>query len=309
MSRSRFGEVLSPSTEINPSLQGPFTAEQLEQAYRYCKDLARKHYENFPVGSLMIPKHYQPALHSIYAFARIADDIADEGIAPAVDRIGKLDDWQQQLDNCFRGNATHPAFIALADTAGKLNLPKKPFDDLLIAFRMDVTQNRFRTFEDVLYYCRHSANPVGRLVLLVFGGASDNILSLADQLCTALQLANFWQDVSVDLAKGRIYIPLEDLDRFQYTEADLHQRIADTRFCRLIEFQVGRTRTLFNSARQIMDLAPPSLRTELSLTWHGGWTILNKIERSGFDVLTNRPGIGTTDKIRILLKTLLGMKA
>ncbi len=282
-----------------------FTPEALVKAHQYCEQLAREHYENFPVGSLMIPKPYRSALHSIYAFARIADDIADEGISQAPDRLGKLDDWQQQLDDCFHGRSAHPVFIALADTVKRCNMPRKPFDDLLVAFRMDVTQQRFGTFEQLLHYCRHSANPVGRLVLYIFGSANDSTLSLSDDLCTGLQLANFWQDVSVDLVKGRVYIPLEDFEQFGYTERDLFQRVADERFHRLIEFQVSRTRKFFESAKPITSLVSPALRTELTLTWHGGSMILNKIERSGFDVLSHRPNIGLIDKVRILLGTLL----
>lgn len=291
-------DTLSKSSQI-------FTPEIVERAYRYCGELAREHYENFPVGSMMIPKSYRSSLHSIYAFARIADDIADEGNLTPPDRLGKLDDWQLQLDECFQGRASHPAFIALAETVRMCNIPRKPFDDLLIAFRMDVTRQRFRTFEELLHYCRHSADPVGRLVLYVFGAAKNSTFHLSDHLCTGLQLANFWQDVSVDLAKGRVYIPLEDFEQFGYTERDLIQRVADERFRRLIEYQVSRTRKFFELAKPIMSLVSPALRTELSFTWRGGLTILNKIERSGFDVLSHRPSIGLIDKVRILFGTFL----
>ena len=292
--------IETPTEEIPTS-----SRSDIEKAYEACKRLSRSHYENFPVGSLFTPKEYRPFIHSIYAFARGADDLADEGAGLPEERLRNLEHWQSLLDECFSGRATHPTFIALSETVRCLGLPKKPFDDLLVAFRMDVTTRRFRTFEDLLFYCRHSANPIGQLVLHVFGSATSQTLSCSDQLCTALQLANFWQDVSVDLLKGRIYLPLEDFDRFGYTEAQLLKRADDQHFRRLIEFQLDRTRQMFNLAKPILTSVTPTLRFELALTWNGGMTILKKIEQARYGVLSRRPVITSTDKLRILWHSLL----
>jgi squalene synthase HpnC len=275
-----------------------------EEAYRYCEKLAKNHYENFPVGSSITPKAIRPLIHSIYAFARIADDYADEGDLRPSERLSLLEDWQRQLDACFTGKASHPIFTALSETIRTRNIPKKPFDHLLIAFRMDVTRTRYGSFEELLGYCRHSANPVGRLVLYAYDLFSEERAAFSDHLCTALQLANFWQDVTLDLEKGRIYLPLEDLGRFGYTEHDLTQQRADDRFFRLVQYQVQRTRALFIEARPLLAMLPPRLCMELSLTWHGGMTILRKIEEGGFDVFSNRPRIGPVDKVALLIRSM-----
>lgn len=282
-----------------------FPQEKVTEAYLHCEVLARKHYENFPVGSILIPKALRPFIHSIYAFARTADDFADEEEASQEVRLHNLNEWQNQLDRCFAGNASHPIFIAIEETVRRFKIPKEPFDDLLTAFRMDVTQNRFETFDHLLYYCRHSANPVGRLVLYVFDEANQHTFSLSDNLCTGLQLANFWQDVSLDLLKDRVYIPLEDFDRFGYTDQELRQGTHDSRFNGLIKFQVSRTRQFFESAKPLLTSVTRRLRVELTLTWLGGMTILRKIQSGGFDTLSRRPTINGIDKARILLTALL----
>jgi len=212
----------------------------IQGAFAYCEQVARDHYENFPVASRFLPRDRRPYLYSIYAFARAADDMADEGSLPAYERLRQIDRWEQSLDACFEGRATHPVFIALAETIARAGVPREPFRALLEAFRTDVTTRRFGGFTELLEYCENSANPVGRLVLYVFGKATPESLPLSDKICTGLQLANFWQDVTVDLMKGRIYIPLEDFDRFGYTESELGRRIS-TPFSGLIRYQVDRT--------------------------------------------------------------------
>jgi len=174
----------------------------VKRAFQVCEAIARHHYENFPVASFFLPKQLRPSIAAIYAFARTADDFADEGNRPAEERLDALDDWEKKLDECYAGNADHPVFIALSDVASRKSIPRQLFLDLLTAFRMDVTTPRYRTYEDLLYYCRHSANPIGRLVLYVFDDVSECNFEHSDKICTALQLANFWQDLRVDLMKG-----------------------------------------------------------------------------------------------------------
>lgn len=274
-------------------------------AFAFCEQLAKSHYENFPVASFLIPREKRPYVWSIYAFARIADDFADEGETPAERRLEMLNDWGQHLDECFMGNATHPVFIALTETVRKFSIPKKPLADLLAAFRMDVTTKRFPRFDDLTYYCGHSANPVGQLVLYVFENATERMVTLSDHICTALQLANFWQDVSVDWQKGRLYIPLEDVMRFGYTEHDLEGKVADERFRKLMAFEVGRTRDLFVAGKPLLREATPDLHLELNLTWRGGMKILEKIEALHYDVLHTRPAISAVDKLSIFSRSLL----
>lgn len=284
----------------NPHFHSP---SAVEQAFRHCEEVARSHYENFPVASFFLPKHLRPYVAAVYAFARIADDFADEGTLPAQARLDKLDDWQRQLDKCYEGKTAHPVFIALAEVTRRKNIPKRLLTDLLTAFKMDVTTITYATFDDLSYYCTHSANPVGRIVLHLFDDASERNMLLSDSICTALQLANFWQDVSVDIHKGRIYVPLEDMHRFGYTESDFLAQKRDERFVRLMEFEVERTRELFTAGRPLLTEATPKLRFELLLTWNGGVTILNKIEHQNYDVFGNRPAISLLDKLSIVMKS------
>lgn len=276
----------------------------VQRSFAYCEEVARNHYENFPVASLLLPKEKRPYIAAIYAFARAADDFADEGSLTQAERLRKLDDWQEQLDSCFEGYADNPVFVALAETASRLELSKQPFADLITAFRMDVTTTRFATFGSLLEYCRCSANPVGRLVLEVFGNATERNVMHSDFICTALQLANFWQDVSVDWAKGRLYVPLEDCERFGYVEEDFAGRTFDERFRQLMQFEVGRTRELFVRGKALCSEVSGPLRFELTLTWRGGMAILDKIEQRNFDVLSYRPALTIGDKASIAVKSL-----
>ena len=280
------------------------TEAQIVKAYKYCEEVTRSHYENFPVASRLIPKFYRPHICNIYAFARIADDLADEGTLKPDERLRNLADWGEKLDGCFDGKPEGPVLTALAETVAKFEIPKSPFVRLLRAFRMDLTQRRFETFKQLRHYCEHSADPIGELVLYVFGCASDRTVSLSNRICTGLQLANFWQDVSVDWARDRIYIPLEDFRRFGYTEDALMQQIADERFSRLMEFEVGRTKRFFEEGRPLINEVASDLRFELTLTWYGGMAILNKIEGDGYNVLTKRPAISSMDKLILLSKAM-----
>lgn len=293
---SQYGALPAVSEQVVPTIK---------ESFDFCECLARSHYENFPVGSLLIPRAKRPYIWSIYAFARIADDIADEGTLPPEARLQELDKWKQHLNACYSGNPRHPVFVALAETARVCAIPHQLFADLLTAFRMDVLQTRYATFDDLLFYCRHSANPVGRLVLQVFGAATERAVLLSDLICTALQLTNFWQDLAVDWKKGRLYLPLEDIHRFGYTEEDLQASIIDDRFRGLMAFEVDRTRRMFHDGRPLLEEVGGRLGFELHLTWHGGMKILEKIEQREYDVLHGRPAISTRDKISILGASLV----
>ncbi len=275
----------------------------MRDAYDYCLKLARTHYENFPVASFFLPAGRRDALAAVYAYARLADDMADEGSLPGEERLRRLEEWQHHLDQALEGYPDHPVFVALADAMRRYGIPREPFDDLLTAFRWDVTRQAYGTFDELLGYCRCSANPVGRIVLHVFGDATPEHCLQSDALCTALQLTNFWQDFTVDLARGRSYLPLEDLERFRYTAEDLHARVADERFRELLRFEIERTRGLFRAGRPLVRETVPALRLELALTWHGGHRILDLVERAGPDVLLRRPHLRLRDKLSVLTRS------
>lgn len=289
-----------PETIPQKSVRMPRTSPSVPEAFAYCEKITRRHYENFPVASLFLPREKRPYICAVYAFARTADDYADEGTRTHAERLYLLDEWEKKLDAAYEGRPDGPVFVAIAETAARTGIPKNALADLLEAFRMDVTNNSFNTFDDLLRYCRHSANPVGRLVLHIFDAVSDRAIEQSDALCTGLQLANFWQDVSNDLARGRLYIPLEDIARYGYTESELRRGIADERFRTLMAFEVQRTKDFFEKGRPLLTETIPALRTELRLTWRGGMTILRKIEQARYDVLDRRPAISLRDKLVIM---------
>jgi len=278
---------------------------RLSAAYDYCLSLARLHYENFPVASRILPADRRPAIAAVYAFARLADDMADEGTLDEAERLRQLDDWQKRLDHAVSGSAEPPVFEALMDTMARYSVPPQLFSDLLVAFRQDVTKRRYESFADLLSYCRCSANPVGRIVLHVFNEARAKNLLWSDAICTALQLANFWQDISVDNRKGRIYAPLEDLARFRYTPEEIGQNVEDERFRGLMQFEVERTCALFREGAPIVRNVSKPLRFELALTWHGGMRILQLIKNQGYRVLSARPKLGTYDGLLVVLRSIL----
>jgi squalene synthase HpnC len=276
-----------------------------EEGFRYCEQIARSHYENFPIASWFIPKEIRKYIWAIYAFARIADDYADEPGFTLAERMDNLSQWGQYLDECYNGNPTHRVFAALADTVERFQIPVELFQNLLAAFRSDVTVKRYETFEEVLEYCCNSANPIGRLVLLLFNYRSETMMELSDHICTALQLTNFWQDISVDLQKDRIYLPLEDLEEFSYSEQDLLERKFDNRFHNLMAFQVHRTAELFVAGKPLLSRIGKDLSRELRLTWNGGTRILQKIHKQDYNVLIQRPALTTLDKLGLLFRSFL----
>src|ERR1700724_3735583 len=217
----------------------PATPPTLAEAREYCARLARTHYENFSVASWFLPRPLRQHFFNVYAYCRISDDLGDE-VGDAAASLVLLDQWQQELDACYDGAPKHPVFVALAETVREFDIPKHEFSDLLRAFRQDQTVTSFETFNDLLAYCRYSANPVGHLVLYLCGYRDLDRQHLSDFTCTALQLANFWQDVSVDYEKGRIYLPLEDLRRYSVSEQDLAQHCNTPAFCEMMKVEVER---------------------------------------------------------------------
>ena len=278
------------------------------EAFAYCEQMARAHYENFPVGSLLAPKNRRKHVYSVYAFARTADDFADEnyenGELTEAWRLAALGDWERKLEDCYKGVGDHPVFIALGETVKELNLPISLFQDLLSAFKQDVIKSRYADFDEVLDYCVRSANPVGRLILLLFDYRDERLAELSDCICTALQLTNFWQDVEVDIRKNRIYLPQNEMSRFGVSADDLMEKRFSENFVSLLKFQVERTWRLFERGKALPNLVKGRLALELRLTWLGGTRILERIEEIGYDTLNRRPKISTADKIVLLLKAL-----
>ena len=224
---------------------GNYSQDTVRAAFAYCEQMARSHYENFPVASLLLPKQQRPYVAAIYAFARTADDFADEGTVSAEERLARLDDWERRLDASYRGDADDPVFIALAETVARTGIPRSPLSALLNAFRMDVTTNRFATFQDLALLLSVFSQSRWSTCTASFDQARPETIALSDSICTGLQLANFWQDVGVDWEKGRLYIPLEDLRHFGYTEGQIAEGVADDHFRALMRFQLQRTRNSF----------------------------------------------------------------
>lgn len=287
-------------------------------AYATCLRLARSHYENFPVASWLMPKAARPHIAAIYAFARIADDFADEGTRLPTERLALLDDWQLRLNDAETGrvvesgNHEHDAvFVALSDT---LRLFRDHaagaeaytlLSDLLSAFRQDVTTTRYETWEDVLDYCLRSANPVGRLVLLVTRQSSPAAAAQSDAVCTALQLTNFWQDFGVDWSRGRLYVPLEIVRAHGADVADLDRDVWSAEWRAAIRDVAERTRSLFIEGRGVADQVEGRLRWELRATWLGGTRILDRIVEADYDVLRARPTLTRRDAPGLLLDTVM----
>jgi squalene synthase HpnC len=274
-------------------------------ARKYCRRLARSHYENFSVATWFLPRRLQQHFFNLYAYCRISDDLGDEVGDPSAS-LKLLDQWQTELDACYAGNPRHPVFVALADTVGTCDIPKHEFSDLLTAFRQDQTIKCYPTFNDVLAYCRYSANPVGHLVLYVCGYRDEERQKLSDFTCTALQLANFWQDVSVDYAKGRIYLPVEDLRRFSVSEDDIAAQRNTAPFMKMMRFEVERAREWFRQGLPLVQKVDRALAIDIELFSRGGQEILNAIERQGYAVLGRRPAISKSRKLALVARAALG---
>lgn len=271
------------------------------QAYAYCRKVALGHYENFSVVSWLLPRTLRPHMYAVYAYCRGVDDLGDEAEG---DRLTLLDEWEADLRRCYDGTPRDIRLIALQKTIRKFDMPIDPFLRLIEANRRDQIITRYRTFDDLLEYCTYSANPVGHMVLYVFGYRDSERQRLSDATCTALQLANFWQDVSVDLGKGRVYIPLEDLERFGYTEDELAARKQTKAFRELIAFEVNRTRDYFREGLALISRVSGRLRVDLRLFSLGGLAILDEIERMKYGVLRKRPEVSTAKKLWLAVRGL-----
>ncbi len=280
---------------------GPGTSNRLshDEALEYCARLTAGHYENFSVVTWLTPREHRGALQSIYAFCRWSDDLGDE-VGDARRSLELLSWWRGELRAMYQGEARHPVMIALAETVENHGIPIEPFDQLISAFEQDQTVSEYLTFEQLLDYCTRSANPVGHLVLYVAGAVSPENVRLADATCTALQLANFWQDVARDLAIGRIYLPREDRSRFGYSESDLRALRFTPAFANLLKFEVERTRGLFAEGRALVSRIPRALAVDVELFSRGGLAILDAIEARGFDVLSGRPSLSRWTKVALL---------
>ena len=281
-----------------------------DAAYARCLHLARQHYENFPVASRLLPQSARPHVAAIYAFARIADDFADEGTRTATARLALLDDWRDRLRASVVGETAADQsdasgiFIALGDTIRRFELDPQLFEDLLSAFRQDVHTSRYQTWDELLDYCRRSANPVGRLVLRINGYREDRLDRWSDAVCTGLQLVNFWQDLEKDLAKGRLYVPMETVQRAGADLADLERRRLTEPWVRALTEAAERTRGFFRDGRPIADAVRGRLALELRATWLGGTRVLDRLVASRFDVFTSRPSLGWFDAVVIGARTL-----
>jgi squalene synthase HpnC len=283
----------------------PDKAPSIEDAREYCSRLARTHYENFSVATWFLPRRLRQHFYNVYAYCRISDDLGDE-VGDTAASLELLDQWQHELDACYGGHPKHPVFVALAETVRQFEIPKYEFSDLLIAFRQDQTVTRFETFNDVLGYCHYSANPVGHLVLHLCGYKDAERQQLSDNTCTALQLANFWQDVSVDFAKDRIYLPLEDLRRFGVTEDDIARNQNTPAFRTMMKFEVERAHDWFRQGLPLIAKVDRELAIDLDLFSRGGQEILRAIEKQDYAVLGNRPSISKPRKLALVARAALG---
>ena len=275
------------------------------EARAYCAAVTRSHYENFTVVSWLLPRALVPHFQAVYAYCRWADDLADE-TGGGVAALDLLDWWRQELQGCYEGECTHPVFIALRDTIRNFSIPAKPFLDLLIAFEQDQRVPKYDTFDQLLGYCANSANPVGQLVLYLFDTCDDAKAKLSDDICTGLQLANFWQDVARDFEKGRIYLPREDRERFGVSDEQIGAKRFDGAFRDLIQFEVQRTWGFFERGRPLLALLPRQARVDVQLFILGGEAVLRANEKQDYDVLTSRPRIGKVQKAKLLGRALLG---
>jgi squalene synthase HpnC len=290
---------------LPPAYRIPDVVPTLDQARDYCRRLAETHYENFHVATWFLPAALEPHFHSIYAYCRISDDLGDE-VPDKSAALALLDLWGRELDACYEGRARHPVFVALAETIRACAIPKQPFADLLVAFRQDQTITRYATMDDVLAYCRYSANPVGRLVLYACGEANDENFRLSDATCSALQLANFWQDVRVDFLKDRVYLPQDDMRRFSVTDETIAGGVATPEFRALLHREVDFARALFIQGLPLIGMVNRDLALDLDLFSRGGLQILRAIERCDYDVLSARPAISKLTKFTLAARALAG---
>ncbi|MBN2365269.1 MAG: squalene synthase HpnC, partial [Calditrichaeota bacterium] len=275
------------------------TPEDLNEAYNYCQKITRDHYENFPVASLLVPRRLQKHISAIYAFARTADDFADEE-----QNRNKLIEWRKQLHSCLNEPASNPIFLALANTIEIFEIPVQWLDDLLTAFLLDLDKNRFHTLNDLEDYCHYSAHPVGRIVLWIFGYRDEELMTKSDYVTSALQLTNFWQDISIDLKRDKIYIPLDLLAKYKISEQGILNQKVTPNFALLIEELSRYTQNLYDKGKSLAGSVRGRLRFELQFTAGGGREILRKVHKYRTELIHYRPVLTKRDWIRLALKMI-----
>ncbi len=280
-----------------------YASPSLSQARAYCRSVAERHYENFSVVSLFVPRRLIPDFHAVYAYCRWADDLADETAGGAA-ALSLLQWWREQLQTCYTGRPRHPVMVALQSTIRRHGVPLEPFLQLLVAFEQDQRVKEYATFAQLLEYCRHSANPVGHLVLYLLECYDLRRASYANAVCTGLQLANFWQDVRRDAERGRIYVPREDRERFGVDATVWQLRRADDAFRELMRHEVQRAAAFFDQGEQLIPLLPPRYRGQVWLFIEGGRQVLQAIRRIGYDVWSVRPTVSAWDKLRLMVQAL-----
>jgi squalene synthase HpnC len=282
-------------------LAGVPVAGDLASAEAFCRAVARRHYENFTVATRLVPPRLRQHLANVYAFARWADDLGDESATPA-EATAALADWRDELDACFAGHPRHPVFIALADTIRGADLDREPFENLITAFEQDQTTSHYQTRDELVEYCRRSADPVGRIVLALEGCRDPALVAMSDSICTGLQLVNFWQDVRRDRLAGRVYLPREDMERFGVDEAMLDESTAGTALRRLLAEEVAWARRCFHAGEPLADAGPAVLRPAIAMFVGGGRAVADAIERAGFDTLSRRPTVGRWTKATLAVR-------
>lgn len=279
----------------------------LDDALRYCRSLAKNHYENFIVGSLLVPCGFMQHLYNLYAFCRHSDDLADE-VGDNNESLKLLGEWREELHLCYEGRPKHPIMLALRTTVEEFDLPEKPLEDLISAFEQDCRVTRYETFEQLLGYCERSANPVGRLFLWIFGYRDAEQQELSDRICTGLQLANFWQDIVSDYGRGRIYLPMEDMDAFGCSESDIAEKCMTPAFKEMMRFQIDRTEEIFKSAATLPPMLNWRLGVDVELFRRAGLAVTAAIRRIDYNTLACRPTVSKVEKARLLLGCVLARR-
>jgi len=298
LKRSQKNSLIDELAIYGPGAE-PSTPPSLQESRCYCRRLAESHYENFTVASFLMPKRLRQHFCNVYAYCRWADDLADE-TGDAERSLALLDWWESQLDDCYAGRMSHPVFVALSETIKEFEIPSQPFADLLVAFRQDQRVTRYRTMEDLLGYCRNSANPVGRLVLYLAGCTDERSFELSDSICTGLQLANFWQDVGNDWDRGRIYLPIEWQQRHGYDESMFAKRQCNEAFRAMLAAAVDDAQQRLRAGQPLVWSVPREFRLSIDLFVHGGLTVLDAIRRQEYDVWSRRPVVTKWQKFRLM---------
>jgi squalene synthase HpnC len=275
----------------------------LSEAREFCRRFTRRHSENFSVATLFLPRQLLPHFYSVYAYCRFADDLGDESRSEP-EATAKLAWWREELLTTYAGEPRHPIMVALHSTIHRFAIPSQPFLDLISAFEQDQEIKRYDTYAQLLDYCRRSADPVGRILLYLFECFDEKRAALSDRICTALQLTNFWQDVARDFEMGRVYLPREDLEPFQYSADDLQAKRFTPQFAALMRFEVARARDLFERGLPLVHLVPRAVRMDVELFARGGLAILRKIEEQGYNVWQRRPRLSRFDKARLMIGVL-----